>query len=79
MSESRVKLHRALNRSLLFHYLKHNIYVLASPKKVPAVFFFQCISGGGGECDDNMFQIVWRAYLLWIPQENKTREEQGGK
>lgn len=45
---------------------------------MPVVLCLKCISGGG-ECDDNMFQIVWRAYLFWIPRENKTREKEGGE
>lgn len=43
------------------------------------LWFFAWNAYLGGEYDDNMFEIVWRAYLFWIPRENKTRGEEGGE
>lgn len=30
----------------------------------------------GGECDDNMFQVVQSAYLFWVPRESNAKEKE---
>lgn len=42
--------------------------------KMPVVLCWRSISW---RCDDNNFQIALRAFLFWIPQENKPRGRKG--